>query len=110
MNGTPDLTNKFILAAGGTYNPGDTGGKNTYLSGEVKTEDTSLTITAAGTTALNLTTQSINSAATGTAVNVVTAATATTTVTATVPDHKHDLQEFSNMPAYYALAYIMRIV
>lgn len=25
-NGTPDLRDKFIVGAGGTYNPGDTGG------------------------------------------------------------------------------------
>jgi len=29
-NGTPDLRDKFIVGAGGTYNPGDTGGAATH--------------------------------------------------------------------------------
>jgi len=29
-NGTPNLKNRFIIGAGGTYNPGDSGGYNTH--------------------------------------------------------------------------------
>lgn len=29
-NGTPDLTDKFIVGAGDTYNPGNTGGATTH--------------------------------------------------------------------------------
>jgi len=29
-NGTPDLRNKFLLAAGGLYNPADTGGNTVH--------------------------------------------------------------------------------
>jgi len=29
-NGTPDLKNKFIVGAGDTYNPGDTGGSTNH--------------------------------------------------------------------------------
>ena len=32
-NGTPDLTDKFVLGAGSTWNPGDTGGATTDTSG-----------------------------------------------------------------------------
>lgn len=30
-DGTPDLRNKFIMAAGDAYSPGDTGGSDTYM-------------------------------------------------------------------------------
>lgn len=39
----PDLTDKFIMGAGDTYNPGDTGGSNTHDHGG-DTEDTTLTL------------------------------------------------------------------
>ena len=128
-NGTPDLTNRFVVGAGGSYGVGDTGGAatsdlaHTHASGSYATdEDTH-------EHSFNSTSTEIGSSST-TTVQSGTGATVpaelhshdlsgTYLETAIQTDtHSHDVTGSSasagsgsqeNRPPYYALAYIMRI-
>lgn len=96
-NGTPDLRGRFVLGAGGAYNPGDTGGA----------EEVTLTVAQlpshSHTYASYNSIQSLYPASTGTikqfAMGSTTKNTKTTGSTSPHP----------NMPPYYALAYIMKL-
>jgi len=83
-NGTPDLRDSFIVGAGKSYNPGNTGGSMTQQSGDSATVN-----------AVQDTVQTVI----GTGINVLDP---TTTVTV-------NQNPFSILPPYYALCYIMRI-
>lgn len=85
-NGTPDLRDKFVIGAGDTYAPGDTGGAVNH--------DHTLDINAHGHTIPGGI--DIN---TGTGVS----STSNTTIATGTTDTK------SNLPPYYALAYIMAL-
>jgi len=85
-NGTPDLRDRFIVGAGTTYTPGDTGGVSQH----------SHTFTGDGHT------HSLpagNLVAAGTDYNNVSNPTSAVGITATRP----------HLPPYYALAYIMKL-
>lgn len=92
-NGTPDLQDKFIIGAGSTYNVGDTGGKDKYNSGELTTNSASSGVT------LNTTTTTCTTGS----------ETVISNVTLNELGHSHSLPEFSILPPYYALAYIMKV-
>jgi len=47
-NGTPDLRGKFITGAGGSYNPGDTGGEATHVLTEAEMPIHSHDVTVSG--------------------------------------------------------------
>jgi len=84
-NGTPDLRNRFVVGAGDAYNPDDSGGSNSHVHDF--TGDGHTHVLSAGA-------------------NIQVGAnyaqqTESTQVTGTT-------QSTSNLPLYYALAYIMK--
>lgn len=87
-NGTPDLTDRFVVGAGDTYDPGDTGGAATHThdSGSLSTggpSASSWTQAQLGIqVATNVHTHDVDSGSTDTA---------------------------SSLPPYYALAFIMKL-
>lgn len=84
-NGTPDLRNRFVVGAGDSYDPGDTGGvASQTASGE--TDGHAHNIPAD------------NSLESGAAYHYATSSASDTFVT----------DPFDNRPPYYALAYIMK--
>jgi len=84
-NGTPDLRDKFIIGAGSTYNPDDSGGNVTH--DHTFTGDGHNHTIAAGT-----------QIATGIGFNATSGGAAATGTTA----------EKNHLPPYYSLAYIMK--
>ena len=85
-NGTPDLRNRFIIGAGDTYNPGDTGGANNHQhdvidGGHVHSLAAGFDIQSGGDFSHNTTNSTID-ALTGPG---------------------------SNLPVYYSLAFIMKL-
>lgn len=137
-NGTPDLTDKFIVGAGDTYAPDDIGGSasktltNTELPAHTHTGTTDangehyhniINEDSANSIALNpLTTTNVLAkigSMSPTSSNYVLGGTDTTPtlgVTSTDPDHTHTFttsssgsgQAFDIRPPYYALCYIMK--
>lgn len=99
-NGTPDLRDLFPVAAGTTYQAGDTGGSD---EATVTTDPGGTGSTAAGTASISTTTAG---AATGTDEDAVIDVTANGH-THTVADHTHAVT-VATVPPYYALAMIMR--
>ena len=99
-SGTPDLTDKFVVAAGTTYSAGATGG-----SGEaaVTTDPGGPGSTATGTAPISTTTAG---ASTGPDFDAVTGVTAGGHTHA-VADHTHAVT-VATVPPYYAMAMIMR--
>jgi hypothetical protein len=93
-NGTPDLQDRFIVSAGGTYAPGDTGGSD------------SIDLTHAHDISLE----------SGEPDSLVTTLTGVGTNVSS-PSHTHAVSGVSedesllldNRPLYYALAYIMKL-
>lgn len=96
-NGTPDLRNLFVVGAGDTYNVGDTGGKDKYTEDELQTKSATIDIT------LNKTTETVPHGTEPTTTDALT------DVTITDNGHQHNMPEFSILPPYYALAYIMKV-
>ena len=84
--GTPDLRDKFVVGAGTTYNPADTGGSNTQVHG------------------LPANTGGMVQSPELVAADAIAVAPA---------DHSHTLggntDSADNRPPYYSLAYIQRI-
>lgn len=114
-NSTPDLTNMFIVGAGGTYAVGDTGGEASHTL----TEDEMPGHTHTGTTAsAGAHTHTIgfapNNSSDGSGRSNVS--TNLTTTTSEDGDHTHTFTTDStggdgaheNRPPYYALAFIMK--
>ena len=85
-NGSPDLRNKFVIAAGSTFAPGDTGGDDQHLHSF--TSDGHNHVIVGGT---------------GLADGVDASKTTTTAV------DTGDTDEDSSLPEFYALAYIIRL-
>lgn len=85
-NGTPDLRDKFIVGAGSTYAPNDSGGETSHNHGGI-CAPTSLTLGA------------------GTDINTGT------DLTKTIPWHIHTVAVSyrATLPPYYALCYIMKL-
>ena len=103
VNGTPDLRDRFIVGAGSTYTPTDTGGSTTTSShaltiDELPSHNHSFTYTAP---AMNQPAPSFNQAN-----NTGSPGAATTSTTNVGGDqgHSHD----NSLPPYYALAYIIK--
>ena len=122
-NGTPDLRGKFIIAAGGTYNPADTGGAATHGHTATQAAHTHAATQAAHNHALNLAggvaldegTNILDSdplgqwapsggffygGFSGNATPAITVPNATPAITVAAGN---------NLPPYYALCYIMKL-
>lgn len=117
-NGTPDLRDRFVVAAGSTYAVGATGGSNdaivvshTHTATSVVTDPGH---THAPTTAGNsfLTTPSggfqIGSGVVGRSNDATTASSTTSITVATTNTTSGTSGTNANLPPYYALAYIMK--
>jgi len=93
-NGTPDLTDVFVIGAGGTYSPGDTGGSSQF-TGNTGSSNTGASVSTA--------TSEVEPVGTpGTGVNALTSATLSD------PGHQH-YETIDTLPPYYALALIMKL-
>ena len=101
-NGTPDLTDKFILGAGNSYSVGDIGGEETHI----------LTTDEMPVHSHSLSNNSIINSTTNGNVNIVTGGYFITTSkfeTINVTNTAGNGDAHNNMPPYYALCYIMKI-
>ena len=93
-NGTPNMIDKFIIGAGSTYNPGDTGGEATHTltSAEIPIHTHSIDTTT------------INSGGSAASVqNGADAPNGSRTSGSAGSGGAHN-----NLPPYYALAFIMK--
>lgn len=99
-NGTPDLRDRFIVAAGTIYAAGSTGGSD---EAEVTTAQGGSGSTATATASISTTTAG---AAAGTDVTAVLGVTAGGH-SHSIPDHNHTVT-VATVPPYYAMAMIMR--
>ena len=111
-NGTPDLRGRFVLGAGGTYNPGDTGGSEevTLTVGQMPEHDHPQQLTENNTP-----TNYIAQKASGEGVKVGRQLTASAISSSAVPGFINNTarngngEPHPNMPPYYALCYIMKL-
>lgn len=117
-NGTPDLRDRFVIAAGSTYAVGATGGSNDAIVVS-HTHTATSTVTDPGhthapSTAGNtfLTTTSggfqIGSGVVGRSNDATTASSTTSITVATTNTTSGTSGTNANLPPYYALAYIMK--
>lgn len=99
-NGTPDLTDRFVVGAGDTYDPGDTGGATTDTSSSDSHShsDGSLATSASSST------WEIGTFVSGT---YASRSSHTHTISGTTGSDSHS-HSVDILPPYYALAYIMR--
>lgn len=96
-SGTPNLTNKFIMGAGGTYNPADTGGSATKTLSINEMPSHTHIASFAGSGATQAPPYAVIPTYTGTAsFNVTTSSSGSG-------------NSFSILNPYYALAYIMKL-
>lgn len=114
-NGTPDLRNRFVVGAGDTYTPGDTGGSaNAIVVAHTHTATTTSTQAAHTHTYDRYTTSGSDTIVssqvdvsatytTETTSSAQPAITSTTTIESTGSSGTN-----ANLPPYYALAYIMK--
>jgi hypothetical protein len=120
-NSTPDLRNRFIVGAGSTYNPGNTGGSaNATLVSHNHTATSIVTdpghkhntdnptggyTLGGGSTSVG----TISNQTTGGLLNTVIVQTNTTGISVgTTVSTAGDSATNANLPPYYALAYIMK--
>jgi microcystin-dependent protein len=96
-NSTPDLTDRFIVGAGDTYDPGDTGGESTHKL-------TVSELPSVGIGASNRMVIKVGTALSSCAVGVLPVVNSVTTSTITPGDTAHE-----NRPPYYALCFIMKV-
>lgn len=121
-NGTPDLRDKFVLGAGNNYSVGQTGGSSTASLSVENMPSHTHTITGStssdGSHSHDINYDSFGHGNTGTSYGLgsysgsygtSTAGEHTHTITATA-EATGGGQPHENMPPYYALCYIMRIV
>lgn len=111
-NSTPDLRARFVVGAGSTYNPADTGGSadaivvsHTHTATSVVTDPGHFhTYTApVGTDDAGFTGSVVDSTVTANTGNAVTGITVATTIATAGSSGTN-----ANLPPYYALAYIMK--
>ena len=115
-NGTPDLRDRFVIAAGSSYAVGATGGvaTNTLTTNELPAHTHTATVTDPGhshtlTPAIaaqntNATSGSIYYGGTGTVSSTNSATTGISVANSTTGSGA----AFTNIPPYYALAYVMK--
>lgn len=110
-SGTPDLRGSFVVGAGGTYDPNDTGGSATHKH-NTTVGNTALTIDQIPAHSHSYTSRTkqgliATSSPTPAGIDVETLQTGET---GGGQPHGHTVNEptVSNLPPYYALAYIMR--
>jgi hypothetical protein len=119
-NGTPDLRDKFILGAGGTYNPGQTGGSTTFsAAGTITIDAHVLTIDELGPHRHPFLDNYSSAGALdlmGTSAYALGSTSGTTPAAGGGGGHTHSTAEGTSftgsavacMPYYYALAFIMK--
>jgi hypothetical protein len=117
-NGTPDLRDRFIVGAGNTYNPGNTGGSaNATLVSHTHTATTTATDSGhSHTTALYYRPHSASGAAQQYAQNTTgfggqistNSGTANITASTSISTEGSSATN-ANLPPYYALAFIMKL-
>ena len=122
-NGTPDLRDRFIVGAGGSYNVGNTGGSNTVrlTTSQIPSHRHTASIGQAGGHSHGLGTKWTMSG-TSSASNPGTSgpgffASTHERTTGEAGEHSHSItisstgsgQAHENRPPYYALAYIMKL-
>lgn len=111
-NGTPNLTNRFIVAAGGTYSAGVLGGLATYTLTTIASLSVAEAhghIVEAYTSVPGSGTASVSA---GVDYNLLNHVHYVDTVTGLSGTHTHDLNasfSTSALPPYYALCYIMKL-
>lgn len=111
-NGTPDLRDKFIVGAGSSYVPGVTGGASTH-NHEITVQNTTLTINQIPSHSHS----SIISQSSGGAFlsyfqgSTTILGTGTTGTSGGSQPHTHGATSatVSNLPPYYALAFVMSV-
>lgn len=113
-NGTPDLRDRFIVGAGGGYNPASTGGANSVTLDITQIPSHNHTITDPGHShTVQYNNGAWNSGTSGNtcvAANQGSSARATTTQTTGITiANAGGGQAHENRPPYYALAFIMRV-
>lgn len=121
-SGTPDLRDKFVLGAGNNYNVGQTGGSSTASLSVENMPSHTHTITGStssdGSHSHDINYDSFGHGNTGTSYGLGSYSGSYNT--STDGEHSHTItataeatgggQPHENMPPYYALCYIMRIV
>lgn len=121
-NGTPNLTDRFIVGAGNTYTPGDTGGENTHqlTDAEMPSHNHyfSDTTSSAGSHSHSISDNVISSTIANTGGSNF-GIRSTTSSTSSAGSHTHSTSgntntaggdnAHENRPPYYALAYIMKL-
>ena len=118
-NGTPDLRDRFIVGAGSSYNPGDTGGAKevTLTIAQMPSHDHTANIHTSGEHThkyYQMAASYPGSAEAGTSVRDLYSKSADTS---SAGAHSHSItvyntgsgQAHENRPPYYALAYIMKL-
>ncbi len=102
-NGTPDLRGRFVLGAGGAYNPGDTGGSEevTLTVAQLPAHKFSYSYKANGTSNVL--------SSNGGSYNLMKQNTEGSTTTAKYTNSLGNSAPHPNMPPYYVLAYIMKL-
>lgn len=102
-NGTPDLRGRFVLGAGGTYNPGDTGGSEevTLTVAQMPAHKFSYSYKANG--------KSNVLSSNGGSYNLMQQNTEGSNTTAKYTNTLGNSAPHPNMPPYYALCYIMKL-
>lgn len=88
---TPDLRDRFIVGAGSTYAPDDSGGSSSHNHNAV----------AAGA--------HVHTLAVGTYIANSSPSGAKSVATMTSGNHTHTIENSLHLPPYYALCYIMKL-
>jgi hypothetical protein len=107
---TPNLQDKFVIGAGNTYNPGDTGGSATHShsvgsTGSGGSHTHSFSGTTSGPSASTTAASGINAAASSSHTHTYSGSTGS------AGSHTHSVgntASASSLPPYYALCFIMR--
>jgi microcystin-dependent protein len=114
-NGTPNLTDKFIICSGSTYPAGTTGGSSSVTLATTNLPAHSHTLTN-GTATVTATVTTVNGGTGGTGIvnNQISRPSSESgnSATATISGRTDSVGSgtaFSIMPPYYALAYIMKL-
>jgi microcystin-dependent protein len=112
-DGTPNLTDRFVIGAGSTYGVNQTGG---YKDAVLVSHNHTASVGAAGGHSHSVSTASGKGNFQGGGYNANALTSKETTNTSSVSNHTHSVSVSSkgssatnrNLPPYYALAYIMR--